>query len=77
MTPEEMKSIFNKAGEAGDPFLTNKASTRQLEALARAIYEDAARIAQGYGIEEKVAYQNLPRACEDIAAAIRARAKAG
>jgi hypothetical protein len=37
----------------------------------RAAYEDAARIAESYGIGEGIAYKNLPRACEDIAAAIR------
>lgn len=33
--------------------------------------EDAAQVAEKYGIGEGIAYKNLPRACEDIAAAIR------
>jgi hypothetical protein len=47
----------------------------QLKDAKREAYEECAHIAESYGIGEGVSYKNLPRACEDIAAAIRARAK--
>lgn len=68
MTPEERAADFFSPFSEGNSYQTLAVAFRQARAEA---IEEAARVAQSYGIGEGISYKNLPRACEDIAAAIR------